>query len=88
MPQGDGVLGAAHPAEGWLSVKQKHPQYDGMFFAVYPDGVRSADFYNAARAAEHTAVLAVTARRDYYTRLRPSVVPCSDYSCMVGASSV
>jgi hypothetical protein len=66
----------------------KHPHHDGMFFAVYPDGVLSADFYNLARAADHTAVLAVTARRDYYTRLRPSVAPSSDYSCVVNASSV
>jgi hypothetical protein len=66
----------------------KHPHHAGMFFAVYPDGRLSADFYNATRAAEHTAVLAVTAHRDYYTRLRPSVAPSSDYSCVVNVSSV
>jgi hypothetical protein len=36
----------------------KHPHHDGMFFAIYPDGVLSHDFYNATRAADHTAVLA------------------------------
>jgi len=33
--------------------------YPGMYYAVYPDGAVSADFYNKTRAKEHTARLAV-----------------------------
>lgn len=44
----------------------KHPVYD-MYYAVYPDGTRSADFYNYTRALEHTKCLP--------ERLRESKIP-------------
>ena len=34
----------------------KHSKYE-MYYAVYPDGVKSADFYNLTRAKEHTATI-------------------------------
>ena len=34
----------------------KHEKYN-MYYAVYPDGIRSVDFYNYTRALEHTKTL-------------------------------
>lgn len=40
--------------------------YSTMFHAVYPDGTPSADYYNYARAVDHSYVVAETERRDQY----------------------
>lgn len=40
--------------------------YPTMFHAVYPDGTPSADFYNFARAVNHSYVIAENERRDQY----------------------
>jgi len=40
----------------------KHEIYE-MYYAVYPNGEKSADFYNYARAYNHTQVLAETLPR-------------------------
>jgi len=40
----------------------KHEIYE-MYYAVYPNGEKSADFYNYARAYNHTLVLAETEPR-------------------------
>jgi hypothetical protein len=42
---------------------RKHPAYE-MYFALYPDGTLSANFYSFARAKNHTVVLAETVGRN------------------------
>ena len=43
----------------------KHEKYN-MYYAVYPDGTRSADFYSYTRALEHSKVIAETERRNSF----------------------
>lgn len=40
-----------------------HETIPEMYYATYPDGTLSADFYNISRAKDHTAVLLETTTR-------------------------
>ena len=51
-----------------MMILPKHEKYE-MYYAVYPDGTHSADFYNLARAKDHTAVIAETERRELFRRV-------------------
>ena len=68
----------------------KHHSHDNMHYAVYPDGVPSSDFYNLARAKDHTFVLAETLARQarQERRQRSLLASSSDYFRSVGASSL
>jgi len=57
----------------------KHPKWD-MYYAVYPDGTRSKDFYSFTRAKEHTLVLAETERRNSYRDAEQS--PAEPHWCV------
>jgi len=43
----------------------KHKKWD-MYYAVYPDGTRSKDFYSFTRAKEHTKIIAEYERQITY----------------------
>jgi hypothetical protein len=64
----------------------KHAKYE-MYFAIYPDGALTADFYGLARAKNHTVVLAETVGRN--DRRQRSAIPSpARYSSSTVASSL
>lgn len=45
---------------------EAHNDYAGMYYVVWPDGVKSADFYNYTRAFNHMQVIMETEKRNQY----------------------